>query len=61
MEPDQAAGIFPIGPGFASETGSIGGIADRQYFFVQQFISVKIRERHFSCRDEKIVFVLQTE
>ena len=56
---DDAARVLACGPGFGAEAGRIGGEADGQPRFVENFVAVEIGDGDFGGGDQPVVVILE--
>ena len=58
---DEAAGVFPIGAGFAPEAGRMRGVSEGEDVLGQGFFAVQVRQRHLGCRNQEVIIVAQAK
>ena len=56
---DDAARVLACGSGFGAEAGGVGGEADGQAGFVEDFVAVEVGDRDFGGGDQPVVVVLE--
>ena len=53
---EEAAGVLAVGASFFAEAGGVAGVAEREIFFVDDFVHVIAGERHLGGSDHGKIF-----